>query len=261
MEDSEGYQDSEMEEHFAQKANSSSVTTTLAADQDTADQDRNEESFTVKEKKNLLETFIVTALSVRTVTAAIRSILSSGNGKDESRIQKLIIINSELDEVLSNFLVRDRDMDGNKETTDRQSNTTAEQQRCLFTRRGLIMCGQYLCVSIIDARLSTDDHNGTGATNNASSNKSDSIEVSKGNYQASSRGGKRSFSLMKDLSDMINTDTSSTSSSIIGSTTLSMNLSKENETILIVSLLSKLFHATALLDPKVSTFIMEHDKK
>ena len=244
MEDSEGWQDSEIEERSVMKAASSSATALLAAEQS-----RGDELFNVKNNKNLLETFVTTAVSVRTVIAALRSILS-GNEKNLAGIKKLTAMGSELDETLLGFLRGNWENEVEREDVLHWStNNSAKVQRCLFSRLGLLRYGQYLCVSVKDWKMSTDDDNADDKTGRNYLNRE------KWNRGMASQGACGRSSLIGELLDMLSKDESISGPTLSHPFCLSLSLSLSLESdayVLIVSLLSKLFNCTALLEPHVS---------
>lgn len=243
MEDSNGWQDSEMEEPSVMEAASLSAAALLAVEQS-----RSDELFNVKKNKNVLEMFVTTAVSVRTVIAALRSTLS-GNEKNMAGIKKLSAMGSELDEILSGFLWFDKEKEVEREDIlYRSTDNPVKVQRCL-SRLSLLRYGQYMCVSVIDWKKSTDDENTDVST------RRNYIGGDNGKRGMISQDGSSRPSLIAELLDMLDIDKPSSCPTLSQPFSLSLSLSLSMESdgyILMVSLLSKIFNCTALLEPQVN---------
>jgi hypothetical protein len=116
--------------------------------------------------KYFLEGFIDCLISLRTLTVAVTTCLHSGNDEDEeSRMEmmkKLRIVSFEMDSlyksvILHNVSIPDndeglgqRDEGNNHKTYEEDFARQKKEEKSLFSGQGLLKCGQYLSISIMD---------------------------------------------------------------------------------------------------------------
>jgi hypothetical protein len=119
-----------------------------------------------KDDKHLLEGFMDCLVSLRTLTVAVIACLHSGKDEDEESrmklMKKLRTINFEMDSIYKSVIFHDvsamdndegfeqRNGGNNHKTYEEEFARQKKEEKLLFSDQGLLKCGQYLSISIMD---------------------------------------------------------------------------------------------------------------